>query len=133
MRPLPRLFAITTDTLCRAADFGIRAAAIAASGPAVALVVRAPESTTAQHAAFVERVQALARPPEAALFVHARPDLARATLAAGIHLRQGDLSAQDARELHPGAWVGVSVHDLEEARRALDQGADYLVAGRGGR
>ena len=51
MRPLPRLFAVTTDSICRAADFGVRAAAVAAAGPAAAILVRAPDSTTAQLAA----------------------------------------------------------------------------------
>ena len=129
MRPLPRLFAMTTDSICRAADFGVRAAAIAAGGPAVALVVRAPGSTTAQQAAFAERVTALARPPEAAVFVHARPDLARAVGAEGVHLRLGDLAPGDARRVLGDGWIGCSVHTREEAQAALDGGADYLVAG----
>ena len=129
MRPLPRLFAMTTDSLCRAADFGVRAAAIAAAGPAVALVVRAPDSTAAQHAAFAERITALARPPEAAVFVHARPDLARAVGAEGVHLRVGDLAPNDARLVLGSGWIGRSVHSNEEAAVALDEGADYLMAG----
>lgn len=129
MRPLPRLFAMTTDSLCRAADFGVRAAAIAAAGPAVALVVRAPDSTTAQHAAFAERVTALARPPEAAVFVHARPDLARAVGAEGVHLREGDLAPDDARLVLGRGWIGRSIHSIEEAESALETGADYLMAG----
>lgn len=129
MRPLPRLFAMTTDSICRAADFGVRAAAIAAAGPAVALVVRAPDSTTAQHAAFAERITALARPPQAAVFVHARPDLARTVGAAGVHLRAGDLAPGDARLVLGDGWIGRSVHSREEAEAALDEGADYLMAG----
>lgn len=129
MRPLPRLFAITTDAICRAADFGVRAAAIAAGGPAVALVVRAPGSTTAQHAAFAERVSALARPPEAAVFIHARPDLALAVGAEGVQLRRGDLAPGDARRVLGIGWIGCSVHSREEADSAIGEGADYLVAG----
>ncbi len=129
MRPLPRLFAVTTDTLCRAADFGVRAAAVAAAGPAAALVVRAPASTTAQHAAFAERVTALARPPEAAVVVHARPDLARAVGAQGVQLRADDLAPGDARMVLGTGWIGVSVHSPEAAVTAIAQGADYLLAG----
>lgn len=129
MRPLPRLFAVTTDAICRAADFGTRAAAIASLGPAAALVVRAPGSTTAQHAVFAERVTALARPPEAAVVVHARPDLARAVGAQGVQLRRADLAPGDARLVLGRGWVGVSVHSRDEGREALAEGADYLVAG----
>lgn len=129
MRPLPRLFAVTSDALCRAADFGVRAAAIAAAGPAAAVVVRAPGSTTAAHAAFAERVAALARPPEAAVIVHARPDLARAVHAQGVHLRRDDLAPVDARTVLGSRWIGVSVHSKAEAEIAIAEGADYLVAG----
>ena len=129
MRPLPRLFAVTTDSICRAADFGVRAAAIAAAGSAAAILVRAPNSTTAQHAAFAERVTALARPPEAAVFVQARADLARAVGADGVQLRAADLPPREARGVLGRGWVGRSVHSAEEAEAALAEGADYLVAG----
>ena len=129
MRPLPRLFAVTTDALCRAADFGVRAAAIASAGPAAAILVRAVESTAAQQAAFAERVTALAAPPEAAVFVHARPDLAAAIGADGVQLRREDLAPADARLAYPRGWIGRSVHSLEEAREAIAEGARYLVAG----
>lgn len=129
VRPLPRVFAVTTDEICRAADFGVRAAAVAAAGPALGIVVRAPGSTTAQHAAFAERVVALARPPEAAVVIHARPDLARAVGAAGVQLRRSDLEPRDARSVLGEGWIGVSVHSEEEADAAVAEGADYLIAG----
>ena len=129
MRPLPRVFALTTDAICRAADFGIRAAAIAAAGPAVALVVRAPSSTAAQQAVFAERVTALARPPAAGVVIHARPDLARAVGAHGVQLRAQDLSPPDARRVLGPGWIGRSVHTDEEARVAVAEGADFLLAG----
>jgi len=129
MRPLPRVFAVTTDQICRVADFGVRAAAIAGTGPAAALMVRAPGSTAAQHAAFTERVVALARPAEATVIVHARPDLARAAGAQGVQLRLRDLAVGDARRVLGPGWIGVSVHSREEAESAIAEGADYLVAG----
>ena len=129
MRPLPRLFAVTSDALCRASDFGVRAAAIAAAGPAAAIVVRAPGSTAAAHAAFAERVAALARPPEAALIIHARPDLARAVHAQGVQHRRDDLAPADARAVLGAGWIGVSAHSRNEAEAAIAEGADFLVAG----
>jgi thiamine-phosphate diphosphorylase len=129
MRPLPRLFAVTTDAICRGAEFGVQAAAVAAAGPAAAIVVRAPASTAAQHAAFAERVTALARPPEAAVVVHARPDLAAAVRADGVQLRRSDLRPADARMVFGPGWIGASVHSREEAVQAIADGAGYLVAG----
>jgi thiamine-phosphate diphosphorylase len=123
------VFAVTTDTVCRAAEFGVWTSAVAAAGPAVAIVVRAPGSTTAQHTAFGERVTTLARPPEAAVFVHGRADLARAIGAAGVQLRHSDLCPGDARRVLGSGWIGVSVHSLAEAEIAISEAADYLVAG----
>lgn len=129
MRPLPRLHALTNDTICRGADFGIQAAAIAAAGSAVAIHARAPGSTTAQQAVFTQRILALARPAEASVVVSARPDLARALGAQGVQLRAADLSVADARTVFPSGWLGRSVHSEAEAEAAVAEGADYLLVG----
>jgi len=129
MRPLPRLHAVTNDVICRGADFGIQAAAIAAAGSGVAIHARAPGSTTAQHTVFAQRIAALVRPAEAAVIVSARPDLAAAIDAQGVQLRAGDLSVADARKVFPDGWIGRSVHSEAEARAAVAEGADYLLVG----
>lgn len=129
MRPLPRLLVVTTDAICRAADFEARASAIAAAGPAAGLLVRAPGATTAEHAAFAERVVALAHSAGAAVLVHARPDLARAVGAQGVQLRREDLAPADARRVQGTGWIGVSVHGREEAEAAFAEGADFVIAG----
>jgi thiamine-phosphate diphosphorylase len=72
---------------------------------------------------------ALARPPEAAVFVSGRPDIAAATGAHGVQLGSTDLTPADARKLLPSGWIGRSVHTVEEARTAVDEGADFLVVG----
>lgn len=130
MRTLPRLLAVTTDAICRSHDFTERAAAIAAAGEA-ALVVRAPESSAAQHAGFVERAIAAAGPGggRSSVIVHGRPDLARAAGAQGVQLRRNDLAPADARRVLGPGWIGVSIQDATEAEAALGAGADYLVAG----
>lgn len=129
MRPLPRVHAVTDDAICRDADFGIKAASIAAAGSAVALHARAPASTTVQLTGFAKRLTALAAPPEAAVIISGRPDLARALNATGVQLRSGDLSVADARRVCPDRWIGRSVHSEREAREAIALGADYLVLG----
>lgn len=129
MRPLPRVHAITNDALCRGADFGIQAAAIAAAGSGVALHARAPGSSAAQLTVFARRLMALARPAEAAVVVSGRPDLARAIGAQGVQLRAGDLSVPDARAVLGAGWIGRSVHSLAGAEAAVAEGADYLVVG----
>lgn len=111
------------------ADLGIRAAAVAAAGPAVALHARDRSAGGAALARAALRLQALARPPEAALFVNARPDLAAAVGAQGVQLGADDLAPSDARRLLPRGWIGRSVHTAEEAVAAVEEGADYLMVG----
>jgi thiamine-phosphate diphosphorylase len=110
-------------------DLGIRAAAIAAAGPAVALHARDRGATGVGLTRAALRLQALARPPEASLLVNARPDLAAAIGAQGVQLGAGDISSGDARRVFPAGWVGRSVHGLAEARDAVAEGADFLLLG----
>lgn len=129
MRPLPRVHAFTDHAILSAPDFGIRAAAIAAGGAAVALHARDRGGQDIRLAAGTLRMITLARPPEAAVFVSGRPDIAAATGAHGVQLGARDLAPADARRVLPQGWIGRSVHSLEEARAAVEEGADFLVLG----
>jgi len=129
MRPLPRLHAVTDAEVLAAPDFGVRAAAIAAAGPAVGLHARDRAAGGAALARAAERMVALARPPEAAVFVNARPDVAAAVGAQGVQLGGNDLTPADARRVLGHGWIGRSVHSEGEARAAVDEGADFLLVG----
>ena len=129
MRPLPRLHAFTDAAILSAPELGIRAAAIAAGGPAVALHARARGQSTQLLAAASIRLLSLARPPEAALFVSGRPDIAAAIGAQGVQLALDDLAPADARRVLPHGWIGRSVHSRDEAAAAVNEGADFLVVG----
>lgn len=62
--------------------------------------------------------------------VNDRVDLALAVEADGVHVGQDDLPAREARRLlRPGMLLGVSTHDELQARRARDDGADYVAVG----
>jgi thiamine-phosphate pyrophosphorylase len=75
-------------------------------------------------------IRPLAVAAGALLLVNDRPDVARAASADGVHLGQEDLPVAAARRvLGPGRLVGVSTHDLAEARAAAAAGADYLGVG----
>jgi thiamine biosynthesis protein ThiS len=127
VKELPRVLAVTTDGICRAAGFEAQVTALGALGSGLGIVVRAPDSTAAEQARFVG--SAARRLGGAALVVHARPDLAAAVCAQGVQLRQADLSPRDARRVFPHGWIGGSVHDRAEAERMIGEGADFLVAG----
>ena len=129
MRPLPRLHAVTDAEVLAAPDFGVRAAAIAAAGSAVALHARDRAAGGAALARAAARLLALARPAEAAVFVSGRPDVAAALGAQGVQLAAADLAPADARRMLPAGWIGRSVHTEAEASAAVDEGADYLLVG----
>jgi thiamine-phosphate pyrophosphorylase len=128
-RPLPRIHAITDATVLARADLGIRAAALAAAGPALALHARDRRASTGAIAAVAARFVALARPAEAAVIVSGHPDVAAATGAQGVQLAGGDLSPADARRVLARGWIGRSVHSIQEAADAKTEGADYLMVG----
>jgi thiamine-phosphate pyrophosphorylase len=129
VRPLPRLHAVTDAAVLAEPDFPARAAAIAAAGPAVALHARDRSAGGGTLARVALRMVALAGPPEAAVFVNARPDIAQAARAQGVQLGGPDLTPADARASFPRGWVGRSVHSAREAELAAREGADYLMVG----
>ena len=64
------------------------------------------------------------------LIVNDRPDVAALAGAAGVHVGQEDLDAQQARAVvGEEMWVGVSTHNLEQFRRAAATTADYIAVG----
>lgn len=129
MRPLPRLHAITDARILGLEDLGVRTAAIAAAGPAVALHVRDHHAGGRGLAGATRRFLALAGPPEASIMVNGYPDIAQAAGAQGVQLGTGDLRPADARRVFRRGWIGCSVHSESEAAAAAGDGADFLLAG----
>ncbi|UCF73482.1 MAG: thiamine phosphate synthase [Deltaproteobacteria bacterium] len=67
---------------------------------------------------------------EGALFiVNDDLDLALILEADGVHLGQDDIPIQYARPLLKDKIIGISTHSLEQARQAIDSGADYIGIG----
>lgn len=125
---LPRLHAVTDDTVLARPDFLERVAAIAASGP-VAVHVRGtlPGRALAEVAAEVRAV--VARSPSW-LMVNDRADVALATDAHGVHLPERGLPTEAARRFMGGTrWIGRSLHAPADIAPAFGDGADYVFLG----
>ena len=66
------------------------------------------------------------------LLINSRTDIALATLAHGVHLRDHDISPQQVRdiwlhsELHSRPEIGISCHSVEQVRAAADC-VDFVV------
>jgi thiamine-phosphate pyrophosphorylase len=70
------------------------------------------------------------------LLVNGRPDVAIAAVADGVHLtsQEGELAVEQVREVFEAAGasrplVSVSCHTLEEVRRAVSEGVDFILFG----
>lgn len=124
-RGLPRLHIVTNNTVARLPGLASRAQIIAAAG-SIALHARAPSAGGRE---LYRLAETLARAP-AALFVNDRVDVAVAVDAAGVHLPAHGLGVETARRL-AGAhrWIGRSAHNSDEAKAAIQQGADYVFLG----
>jgi thiamine-phosphate pyrophosphorylase len=80
--------------------------------------------------ALARQVVSLAAPRGTQVLVNERTDIALAAGAQGVHLPARSLSPRDIRQFAPtGFVIGVSCHSIEEARRAEDEGADFIVFG----
>ena len=88
---------------------------------------------TLEEGAFLEEaraLQALCRERHVPFIVNDNVDIARAMGADGVHVGQEDMAAKKARALlGPDKILGVSAHNPEEARKAQEDGADYLGCG----
>ena len=72
----------------------------------------------------------VARAANGSFFVNDRPDVAYLSGAAGVHVGQEDLSAEQARAvIGPDRWVGVSTHSLKQFEEAAATSADYIAVG----
>jgi thiamine-phosphate pyrophosphorylase len=106
------------------------AAQVLAAG-ATLLQLRAKGVPTATFVDLARTVKRLTDEAGATLIVNDRTDVAKLVDAAGVHLGQEDLPPAAAREmLGPDKVIGVSTHNLEQARAAAAAGAaDYLAFG----
>lgn len=64
------------------------------------------------------------------LIVNDRVDIAAATDADGVHLGQDELPIDAARTiLGPEKLIGLSTHDTQQVRQAIEQGVSYIGCG----
>ncbi|MDP1569554.1 MAG: thiamine phosphate synthase [Vicinamibacterales bacterium] len=102
--------------------------AAAAQAGVSLVIVREHDLEARALAGLVRAVRAAVRGTATRVLVNDRLDVALATGAEGVHLRERSVTARDARHLAPpGFLIGRSVHDVEGAAQAGP--VDYLLAG----
>jgi thiamine-phosphate diphosphorylase len=104
---------------------GLRASARHSSSATI-VQLRAPGLSTIALEREANDLVATASVP---VLVSSRCDVALAAGAAGVNLPENDISVTEARTLLGGRLVGRSVHSIDGARRAEQEGADFVIFG----
>jgi len=123
-----RLYALLSGAQClRALDWTI---AEAAAGGVQIVQLREKSLTDHELIARARDVRRWTQKVGVLFILNDRPDIARLVAADGVHLGQEDLSVRDAcRILGAHTLIGVSTHDLDQVRRAVQSGANYIGVG----
>ncbi|MBX9626701.1 MAG: thiamine phosphate synthase [Gemmataceae bacterium] len=123
-----RVYVLLTGSECVASlDWTIERAA---AGGATVFQLREKSLPDRELLRRARDVRRWTRRAGAVFIINDRPDIARLAEADGVHLGQDDLPVKEARRvLGPAALIGVSTHSVEQVRRAVLDGADYLGVG----
>ncbi|MFZ5572280.1 MAG: thiamine phosphate synthase [Thermodesulfobacteriota bacterium] len=91
---------------------------------------REKEKTMGEKYRQCQRIRELTRRVGAFLIVNDHADLALAVAADGVHIGQEDLPIEAVRQVVGDRMIiGVSTHSPDQARDAVERGADYIGVG----
>jgi thiamine-phosphate pyrophosphorylase len=127
----PFLYPVIDTEVCAARAWDPMALARAClAGGAHVLQLRCKTGSSGTFLGLAERLVPLAGACGAMVIINDRPDIARLSGAAGVHVGQDDLSVADARLVAGDqAIVGISTHDEAQVDEALASTATYVAVG----
>ncbi len=121
---------VLTDTVLQARYSHPELAGLAIAGGADTIQFRQKTGSTREMIRVAEEMRRLCRRAGVTFLVNDRIDVAIAARADGVHLGQSDFPIPLARKLlGDDAVIGGSAGTLEEARKCLTEGADYVGFG----
>jgi thiamine-phosphate pyrophosphorylase len=121
---------ILTDTVLQKRFSHMELTEQAIAGGADAVQFRQKSGATREMIEAAGSMQDACKKADVNLFVNDRVDVAMAVQAEGVHLGQNDFPIPLARKLlGPEVIIGGSASNLEEARKCLLEGADYVGFG----
>ena len=128
MVQLPKLYAITDPQLSNYTHVEIVELLLATGVRFIQL--RDKEASSKELLDQARACLELTRAAGAELLINDRIDVALTANADGVHLGQGDLNVEEAREiLGDEAIIGVSTHSLEQFKAALKTSVNYVAVG----
>jgi thiamine-phosphate pyrophosphorylase len=123
-------FHVVTDTLLQTCLSHVELAGLAIAGGADTIQLREKGGSTREMIRAAGEMQALCKKAGVCFIVNDRVDVAIAAGADGVHLGQDDFPIPLARKLlGEKAIIGGSACNMEEARKCLMEGADYIGFG----
>ena len=124
-----RLYLITGDQGGEVETARIVEAAL--EGGANVIQLRKKSMPKGEQYAIARALRRLTLLHDALFIVNDHADIAIAADADGVHLGQDDLPPSVVRDLpgFDGRLIGRSTHSLEQAKGAMDDGADYIAVG----
>lgn len=98
-------------------------------GGADIIQLRDKTSSDAEILQCAKAIRAVTKKYKCPFIINDRVDIARAVNADGVHLGQSDIPIGEARRIIGKKIVGISTHNLPEAKEAGKSGADYIGIG----
>ncbi len=121
---------ILTDTVLQSRFSHMEITRLAIAGGADTIQYRQKSGTTREMIEIARNMKRLCSEAGVTFIVNDRLDVAIAAEADGVHLGQDDFPIPMARELlGEGRIIGGSAATLDEARKCLSEGADYVGFG----
>lgn len=131
MSPLDsiRLYGIIDLAYVSAADAPLRLSQLLSGGVGI-IQLRAKQSSPAEVEAVARRLLPICREAGVPFVLNDHVALARDVGCDGVHLGQDDMPVDEARGiLGTQAIIGLSTHDVAQARQAMDRPVDYIGFG----
>jgi thiamine-phosphate pyrophosphorylase len=122
------LYPVVSSEFCNGRDVCDIVAGIAAGGAKI-VQIREKHLSDLTVLELVKKCKSITDRYQMLLIVDDRLDIAMAAGADGVHLGQDDFPLPEAKKLAPEMLFGISTHNAEEIRRALEDNCGYLNIG----
>lgn len=123
-----RVYVLITEALCKRPWLDVAERAL--GGGARCLQLREPTLPVRELMVRVEELLPMCAAYGVPLILNDRADVAAGLDGVGVHVGQSDLPAAQVRKLvGDDRLIGVSTHNVEQVKRAITDGADYVGVG----
>lgn len=125
-----KLYLVTDRSLFSSEDEFLDAVAAALKGGVDIVQLREKTASAKEFIGLGKKVKELCAHYDALFIINDRVDIAHIIGADGVHLGQEDIDLTEARHiLGNDAIIGISTHAPEQAKKAVETGADYIGVG----